>query len=163
MRDFEKAAGRAAAAELQCRMLLNKRANTKADSFAKSYSQVVDSIIKHYKADLTADEIAAIERSKQLRNKVLHSEMMELAGLSQEPVVEVKTLTLPSDNASDILAAIKGAADGTIPTTNVSAGMGNKDNIVGWFIQNGVSGVYKECFEIFTIVINVSTRLAYKY
>lgn len=163
MDDYERASGKAAAAELWCRLLLNKRDETKIESFGRYYVNVMNGLIKHYDHELSEQEKGLIVRSIELRNKLLHSEMMELAGLSIRPQAPVKKITLASDDPEKIVATIIAAADGTINTPLVSEGAGDKDGILGWFFQNGVSGVFHECYEVFSNVLKIVSRLAHKY
>lgn len=156
---FKDAAGEGAALELKMRMLAGKIPALQNYAHQRNLGEIETDILKEFDTSLSADEKETLRLSRQLRNKVLHSDFRaarEKLGVQTESA-GTKKIELPQPTIEEasrkILAAKQGKEGKPIADTPST-------EVYGWLLEAGASGDLQKASDAFKRAASIIDRLA---
>jgi hypothetical protein len=162
LESFKAAAGEGAALELKMRLLAGKIPALQSYTHQRNLGEIETDILQEFDASLSEPEKETLRLSRQLRNKVLHSdfraarEKLQELGIQTESggarKIELPVATIAE--ASRKLLAAKEGKEGTsvsdLPSTEV----------YGWLLEAGASGDLQKASDAFKRAATIVDRLA---
>lgn len=159
-RAYGEACGWASMLELKMRILADNTPALREWAHANSLQDVETAIVKEFAARLQSGDADLLEKSRFLRNKVVHGNFSKakeiLIGLGYD-VPNGGVMDVPLDMAAaggSIVAAIHNAVPARVADTSTKDG-----HIFGWLLECGGARIFPTAIEVFRKATDIVERL----
>jgi hypothetical protein len=159
---FKAAAGEGAALELKMRLLAGKIPALQKYAHERQLGEIETDLLTHFANSLSEAEKETLRLSRQLRNKVLHSdfraarEKLQKLGIQPESGGVTK-INLPTPTVAEVtrkLLAAKEGKEGTPVSDTPST------EVYGWLFEAGASGDLQKASDAFKRAAAIIDKLA---
>jgi len=159
---FKAAAGDGAALELKMRLLVGKIPALQKYTHQRELGEIETDLLTHFANDLSEQDKEILRLSRQLRNKVLHSDFRAARKKLQELGTSIESagvtkIDLPDPTVAEAtrkLLAAKEGKEGT-PVSNTPS-----TEVFGWLLEAGTSGDLQKASDAFQRAAAIIDKLA---
>jgi hypothetical protein len=159
---YKAAAGEGAALELKMRLLAGKIPVLRKYAHQRWLEEIETDLLTHFGDSLSEREKETLRLSRQLRNKVLHSDFPAAREKLQELGIQtesggVRKIDLPVPTVAEVtkkLRAAKEGKEGTLVSDTPST------EVYGWLLESGMSGDLQKATDAFKRAAAIIDNLA---
>jgi hypothetical protein len=159
---FKDAAGEGAALELKMRLLAGKIPVLQNYTHQRDLGEIETDILKEFDGSLSEPEKETLRLSRQLRNKVLHSDFRAAREKLNELGIQTgsagtRKIELPVATIAEVsrkIAAAKEGKEGTLVSDTPST------EVYGWLLEAGASGDLERAKNAFKKAAAIIDKLA---
>jgi hypothetical protein len=159
---FKAAAGEGAALELKMRLLAGKIPALQKYAHQRELGEVEKDLLDHFANALSESDKETLRLSRQLRNKVLHSDFRAAREKLRELGEQIESggvtkIDLPTPTVAEVtrkLLAAKEGKEGTPVSDTPST------EVYGWLLEAGMSGDLQKASDAFKRAAAIIDKLA---
>jgi hypothetical protein len=157
LESFKAASGEAAALELKMRLLAGMVPALQTYAHQRKLGEIETDILKEFDRSLSADEKDTLKLSRELRNKVIHSDFRATREQLEKMRIQTgrartKKIELPVATKEELSKKIAGG--GGTPISDLPSG-----EVYGWLLEVGRSGDFQKARYAFKNAAAIIDRL----